>query len=270
MDELRIWSTARSAGEISGNMNSIITGTTTDLIAYYKFNQGDADGTNTNVTTAVDLSNNCFHGTLNGFGLSGSTSNWASGASALPVELTYFRGQAVEESSLLTWETATETNNEGFEIQWASSSEQMVPIAIGSSWQSIGFVKGAGDSFETRTYQFVHKNPVKGVNYYRLKQIDYDGNFEYSNVVSVDFSVVGSRLSVVPNPVQSGEFTLYLPENEAESIPLEIYDYTGKLIQQQTLYENQSSIDVDQLLPGIYLVRVAIDGRSLVERVVIR
>lgn len=79
MDEVRIWNYARTESEIAGSMNSELTGSPTGLVAYYNFNQGTAGGTNTSVTTLTDHSSNKSNGTLNGFALTGSTSNWVTG-----------------------------------------------------------------------------------------------------------------------------------------------------------------------------------------------
>lgn len=79
IDEVRIWNTARSAAEIQANMNNELCGSNPNLMAYYKFNQGVAGGNNAGMTTATDNSGNGNNGTLNGFALSGSTSNWVTG-----------------------------------------------------------------------------------------------------------------------------------------------------------------------------------------------
>lgn len=76
VDEVRIWNKALSLGEITNHMNCELSGPQTGLIAYYKFNQGIANGNNASVTTLLDSSGNNYHGTLNGFALNGNSSNW--------------------------------------------------------------------------------------------------------------------------------------------------------------------------------------------------
>jgi len=80
MDEVRIWNTARTQSEIQSSLNTELSGTETGLMAYYNFNQGTAGGTNTGITTLTDRTSNAKNGTLNGFALTGSTSNWVAGA----------------------------------------------------------------------------------------------------------------------------------------------------------------------------------------------
>src|SRR5690554_8176182 len=87
----------------------------------------------------------------------------------MPVELTVFNGQNKQGINLLTWETATETNNDYFSI--AHSSD-------GFSWQEIDKVSGAGNSTEVKTYSLDHRNFPSAINYYRLTQVDFDGKRE--------------------------------------------------------------------------------------------
>lgn len=100
----------------------------------------------------------------------------------VPVELSSFTATSLENSVELQWITSSETNNSGFEIQRKVLGEN-------SEWTKIGFVKGSGTSTETNAYSFVDKNPFKGINLYRLKQIDYDGSYKIFNSVAVNFSV---------------------------------------------------------------------------------
>ncbi|MEJ2196703.1 MAG: T9SS type A sorting domain-containing protein [Ignavibacteriaceae bacterium] len=124
---------------------------------------------------------------------------WASGhlgtiistVNPVPVELTSFTAIAYENSVTLNWQTATETNNSGFEIQRKKAE-----------WESIGFVNGEGTTTEENSYSFVDENLTAGKYQYRLKQIDYDGSFEYSKIVDVQvLSLTEYNLSQnYPNP----------------------------------------------------------------------
>ncbi len=186
----------------------------------------------------------------------------------LPVELIDFKVQRTDGQVSLEWQTASETDNEGFEVQWTASSQQSAV----SSWQTIGFVSGEGTTFEKQTYSFLHKNPAHGVNYYRLKQMDYNGAFEYSDVVSVDLTNFQnlSNLKITPNPVQNGEVTLSLPETDFEEATLEIFNSVGKLIRTEVLNANQMDIQTSDLSKGMYLFSVKINGQTMTEKVVIR
>ena len=101
----------------------------------------------------------------------------------IPVELTSFTANVINKTVRLNWITATELNNSGFEIERMS----ILTSQVSNSWEKIGFVTGNGTSTEVSTYSFVDNHPAQGKNYYRLKQIDFDGSFEYSNIIEVDF-----------------------------------------------------------------------------------
>ena len=160
----------------------------------------------------------------------------------------------------LNWITASETNSEGFEIEHSSD---------GQSWRNLGFVEGTGFSSEVQNYSFFHQNPAKGVHYYRLKQIDYDGAFEYSDIVSVQFAVDSRQLAVFPNPVQSGELTISLPETELESAYLRFFDRIGRKVVSQTIYGTETKLNVQHLPKGLYLVVVNLEGKRFSEKVMI-
>lgn len=184
-------------------------------------------------------------------------------SAVLPVELTYFKGKNNKKANLLTWQTASETNNDGFEIEWSFDNLDK------REWQSIGYVNGAGSSFEIQNYSFTHKSPHRGINYYRLKQMDYDGNFEYSDIVSVDFEDLSS-FSITPNPVQNGFFTLYIPENEPQVMKMTICNSMGALVRQAELSSFQTEINVDELEKGIYWIQVDLDGLTKWRRLVVQ
>ena len=94
----------------------------------------------------------------------------------VPVELTSFTASTNGNSVTLNWTTATELNNSGFEIQRSSEGE---------NWQNLAFVNGIGTSTETHSYSYTDNEVEEGSYSYRLKQIDFDGSFEYSNIINI-------------------------------------------------------------------------------------
>ncbi len=102
--------------------------------------------------------------------------------SPVPVELSSFSASVIGSLVKLTWATATEVNNYGFEIERSKKLD-----ARGETWEKIGFVNGNGNSNSPKSYSFVDKDMTAGKYSYRLKQIDNDGQFEYSKVIEVDF-----------------------------------------------------------------------------------
>ncbi|HEY4755490.1 MAG TPA: T9SS type A sorting domain-containing protein [Ignavibacteriaceae bacterium] len=97
----------------------------------------------------------------------------------LPVELLSFEGSAIGNDVHLGWKTATETNNHGFEVQKGMSYSDFI---------TIGFVKGTGTKISSTHYSFTDNNDVPGKYFYRLKQIDYDGSYKYSNAIEVEIN----------------------------------------------------------------------------------
>jgi len=97
-------------------------------------------------------------------------------AQPLPIELLYLKGKAVEKGNLIEWATATEQNNDYFTLLWSDN---------GHNFAAITRIPGAGNSVRTLEYQYVDETPSKGVNYYKLRQTDYDGKFEDSEIISV-------------------------------------------------------------------------------------
>ena len=118
-------------------------------------------------------------------------------STSIPVELTSFTASVVEGNVVLNWITATELNNSGFEIERQKTKDEK-----SEEWESIGFVNGNGTSTSVHSYSFVDKNTNEGKSYYRLKQIDFDGSFDYSKTVEVDLSLptIFSLEQNYPNP----------------------------------------------------------------------
>lgn len=156
-------------------------------------------------------------------------------ATPLPVTLTLFKGRDEGKSISLQWKTAAEQNNAGFEI------EKSVDAV---NFKKIGFV----ESRESRTYNFSDQNPFR-INYYRLKQIDFSGGFEYSKVISVNGNPV--QLSIYPNPAQNQLFVKHL-EGETEMF---ISDNNGKLWINGFVTPTLP-LDIRRLPSGLFLVRI--------------
>ncbi|MEM6698593.1 MAG: hypothetical protein AAF599_09365, partial [Bacteroidota bacterium] len=109
----------------------------------------------------------------------------------LPVEILSFEAKVQKNQTRISWKTASEHNNKGFELQRSQNAK---------SWKPLSFIKGENNSLTPKLYEWMDTIPFSGINYYRLKQIDYDGDYEFSQVISVTLDVSSSNWMVYPNP----------------------------------------------------------------------
>ncbi|MBI5917465.1 MAG: T9SS type A sorting domain-containing protein [Bacteroidetes bacterium] len=172
-------------------------------------------------------------------------------APLLPVELISFDGNVAGASIELHWQTASEVNNRSFSIEHS---------ADGSHFQTIGEVSGANNSNVEINYTFVDKQPQPGTNYYRLKQTDFDGQFEHSPVIVVGFGRQGSLFEVSSQPAADGNLQLVFDAENAANARIEVYDLKGSLLKISKLEAvsglNSPEIQLPDIAPGIYLARL--------------
>jgi|GEM_PF-6369308 len=167
----------------------------------------------------------------------------------LPIELAHFSGRQQERSIQLEWSTASEINNHLFEIERSLN---------GIEWTKLGEVESFGNSSRTQSYQFEDFEYNFANNYYRLKQIDFDGHYTYSKIIVVRPNLTAKQIVFYPNPVQD---VLYIDNfTTEETLNVMIYNLMGEKVQ-QFLNINNSKIQLDQLPKGVYILQVE-DGAS--------
>ena len=131
-----------------------------------------------------------------------------------------------DESLELKWQTASEVNNEKFEIEMSRD---------GRNFQKVGEVKGNSTTLAIGNYSFLITNPSLGLSYYRLKQMDFSGQFEHSDVVSVRFEKEGDSVGTFfPNLSGLGLVNLNLSSEESKVIQITVFSISGKLFTAQT------------------------------------
>jgi len=161
-------------------------------------------------------------------------------ASVLPVKNKNF---IVEKSgidnSLLSWTTTTEVNNMGWNIQRS---------ADGLEWENIGWTEGSGNIQNEKSYKYTDPTPMKGINYYRLEQVDFDGRTSYSEVKNIKFQT--EELSIYPNPVVD---RLYLTGTESGT-SFTLTEINGKRLAKGTITEDY--IDISALKNGSYILQI--------------
>jgi hypothetical protein len=174
-----------------------------------------------------------------------------------PVELVSFNGSNDNGNVVLNWLTASELNNNGFEVERKSGTENFVKIA---------FVQGNGTTSEANSYSFTDVNVASGSYSYRLRQIDFDGTVSFSNIVNVEVGVPGKfNLSQnYPNPFNpSTKISISLPVESRVS--LKVFDILGQevfsqLNQNYTAGSHTISFDGSSLNSGVYFYRVDASG----------
>jgi hypothetical protein len=188
-----------------------------------------------------------------------SFSDWTLGEDgALPVELTSFSATTTGPTVRLNWNTATETNNYGFEIERMSS----IKSQTSDSWEKIGFVNGNGNSNSPRSYTFVDDKVSSEKYFYRLKQIDNDGQFEYSPTVQVDLGNL-STFSLdqnYPNPFNPST-TIKFSLPAALNVRITIFNLLGQEIQTLVNETKEAGIHeinftAQNLNSGVYLYKI--------------
>ena len=167
--------------------------------------------------------------------------------------MTYFKGQATATGAYLEWQTANEENNKGFNIQHSLDGE---------NWETIDFVQGHGTIQEVQDYTYTDETPPAGINYYRLKQVDFDGQFEYSNIVNVHYEAesTNDELSVFPNPI-SDELNIINGEGIAT-----IYNILGQPVKQFTVNSRQFAMNTGDLPKGQYILHIFRQNGMVVTR----
>jgi biopolymer transport protein ExbB len=176
----------------------------------------------------------------------------------LPITLTYFRGQAMQDYNQLYWETSSEINNNYFSVERTVN---------GVNWNELTQVKGAGNSTHTINYSWPDDAPQPGVNYYRLKQVDYDGNYTYSNTIALEDNLQFG-MTVFPNP-STGLLNVNVTSSLSDNSQLYILDVLGQTVYNQSIVDNEvNALNLSYLSAGIYFVKVVNSNGVLVKKIV--
>ncbi|NRB49993.1 MAG: T9SS type A sorting domain-containing protein [Saprospiraceae bacterium] len=211
------------------------------------------------ITGTYDLANITFSGgNVESIALSypgGNTVRLSATPSApLPVSWLDFRVQEKGNQHLLAWQTATESNNAGFQVQRSADSK---------NWENLAWVAGAGSTFLPQQYQYLAKDPIGGINYYRLKQIDFDETYEYSKIVSINSKQAPKTFSIFPNP-SSGQIQVIGVQGQ-----LRLYSIQGKLLRTFKLTEGQQRLSLIAIPKGTYLLEsVQLNGQRSIQKLI--
>lgn len=162
----------------------------------------------------------------------------------MPVTLVRFTAKKQDKGVKLDWQTSEETNNQGFEIERGVD---------GGTWEKVGFVDGSGTTKENNAYAFLDLNPLPGMNYYRLRQLDFDGKVELSRIVGVRMDD-GKAVKIYPNP------TTGIIHVEGAQSRVKIVDMLGRPVVNGIIINQK--IDVSHLPGGLYIMSVISENKE--------
>jgi hypothetical protein len=251
----------------SGTLNMEINGTTTPGTDYDRIN---VNGGNARIDGTINLTFGytpvagdkirivfvAAGGTYSGAATVGTTTGLPTGLKAVyipatgnieittvtPVELVKFEAKKGEgKAAILSWTTASEKDNARFDIEHSTD---------GRSFAKIGEVKGNGTTYTAVDYSFEHPTPAKGVNYYRLHQIDYDGKNEYSPVRSF---ILGGKGLIVKNTLAKEAVTV-VTDIESPTV-VNIYNSAGQQVISNKTVQGEYMLDISALQNGLYIIR---------------
>lgn len=183
------------------------------------------------------------------------------GIHSLPIELLSFNAKVNNNTVLTKWTTSVEIDNDYFTLERSADALNFSEVAK---------IRGAGNSTQQIDYEWLDEQPLPGTSYYRLKQTDFDGQFSYSNIISVKMKSE-STYKLYPNPARNQVF-VYVSQPTAELI-IRINDVTGREVFAETLTEASSQtvhIPTSGILPsGMYFVRIINGADEVVEKLIV-
>ncbi|MBL1231201.1 MAG: T9SS type A sorting domain-containing protein [Flavobacteriales bacterium] len=187
----------------------------------------------------------------------------------LPINLVYFDALVIEKTVLLTWVTASEINNDYFTI------ERSVDTKI---WETVLIINGAGNSSQIIEYTETDFNPISGVSYYRIKQTDFDGRFEYFNIVPVKYntSIEEDEINIFPNPAnQGGNISINHNFNSTDKVLVVLRDLQGKEFYSKVHIKINKDelvgVPIDYEIPkGIYFIVATSENKIHSKKLIIK
>ena len=172
---------------------------------------------------------------------------------ALPIKLLYFTSKQTGSKVKLEWATATEQNNDYFVVERSQD---------GSNFTEIYRKKGAGNSINTLYYNGFDNTPLIGISYYRLKQVDFDAKFKYSEIQSVNFKFnpTEETLKIYPNPATDNKFKIEYSVETTGNVELYIYNSIGQLLNKEIWTTNKGINTKECYFPefteGLYIIEL--------------
>ncbi|WP_157976926.1 T9SS type A sorting domain-containing protein [Taibaiella helva] len=198
------------------------------------------------------------------YGFCGQQTFQQIGITPLPLQLIRFDAALINRAVLLTWETVKEVNVNGFTIEYSKD---------GLSWTSLGSVKATGNNSEQKnSYRFTDDHATAALNLYRLRMEDVDDQYTYSPVRSVAITAGDNGISIYPNPF-AGKLGIGFDNSKSSmQVQLQVFDLSGKLVEQTVIHAVSQEWDISRLAPGIYFLqgKTSDSGTMLLQKKIIK
>ena len=203
-------------------------------------------GKGLSVGGAISLNNNTIDTTA-------TTNN----ENILSIELLSFKATLINKNVVLDWSSATETNNSYYSIERSQGGE----------WQVVGTVNGAGNSTTRKDYSLTDIRPFTGISYYRLKQTDFNGRYQYFDALSINNPTnYQNRLTIYPNP-SDGELNVIFNGDQGEINAVVVYSSSGKEVYRSQNY--QAHVDLTEKAPGEYFFYYTLSSGTIIKKLII-
>lgn len=170
---------------------------------------------------------------------------------SLPVTWVSFTAHKQNETVLLQWQTAQETNSSHFIVEQSTD---------GRNFTSISSVPAAGNSNTLHNYSFIHSSPQNGNNFYRLQQVDLDGRIDYSSIATITFNAESNNWTIMENPVRNGKLAVQFEKATTATI----CNTLGQVIIKKYVGAGTQTINVQELSPGIYFIQAAQSAKKFI------
>ena len=214
----------------------------------------EMDGDDDIISNANTSTNAILQSKIMGFTVDGCVFN----PIILPVDFLYFTAKETRNQAALEWKTANIVNHSHYEVEWSRD---------GRSFVTLGKVESGTETNGVFTHEFTHISPEHGLNYYRIKQLDFNGKYAYTDIEVVAIDRLVTQLSAVyPNPTND-EINIEFLEPKSEEIAIELYSIHGEILSQVvTSQETQIfTLNLQSYPMGTYILRVGNEIHRLVK-----
>ena len=191
--------------------------------------------------------------------------NWVTSQpnNPLPITLLYFKVDGIEDNRIfLSWATSMERDFDYFQLERAGADLK---------FSTISRIENQGGLEVNTTYHAVDQSPIYGKNYYRLKSVDIDGKYEFSNVIVTEWNGIRAGIGIYPNPTINRSFTIELNDAMVSPVNMSVYESKGYTFYQTVLNSTSTTINLpDNINPGIYFVKLSSPKSQQTFKVVVR